>query len=253
MSFLLAGLSQPLTKVRRRDEEPSNPPEVATEAARDKLLVQLEARVRALEKDTCTSMVMATDSAVVTRSNSSYDEYIKESKKEGSTVTGGPELQVFYVVLVELESCKLEDTSLQMLQLALKRVKIMMEKGSAEECSMWVKTCITLPMYSNDKKKKTRLLFNILGSTHVCPTPEAEKQFHDQQMAAWAEGKMELVQTSPLELPPMPPGSGKTITINVLLARLLRAVGGQQQMGRAPRGNMARKVKGKGKGANPLA
>ena len=194
-------------------------------------------------------MVMAQESAIVTCSNTSYDEYIKESKKEGSSVTGGPELQVFYAVLVELESCKLEDKSLQTLQLALKRIKVMIEKSNAEECSMWIKTCITLPMYSNDKKKKSRFLFNILGNIHILPSPEAEHQFYEQQQAAWADGKLELVQTSPLEMPPMPPGSGKTMTINVLLARLLRAAGGQQQMGRAPRGNMARKVKGKGKGS----
>ena len=104
-------------------------------------------------------------------------------------------------------------------------------------------------MYSHDKKPKSRLVFNMLGNVVIFPTTAKEEEAQAAQAIARSNpDQSQHLQTCPLEMPATMASGGKQMTVNTLLARLLRAVGAQQQLGRAPRGNLARAVKGKGKG-----
>ncbi|CAK0874998.1 unnamed protein product [Prorocentrum cordatum] len=101
-----------------------------------------------------------------------------------------------------------------------------------------------------------RLYLNVSGQIPACHKVEDEDRFLAEQQAALSQGKWEMMQLSPVENPASILNVGNLVQVNVLMARLLRGVGGQQLTGRAPRGNMASgrgRSQGRGNAVNERA
>ena len=100
MSYLLASAKepQPRTKqARGRGDDGDQPATNASSstqnmAVSDRLLTQLEARVRAVEKDLVASMVMAQEHPIARGCSNAYQAYLKDAqdKDENKHPSGGP-------------------------------------------------------------------------------------------------------------------------------------------------------------------
>lgn len=122
--------------------------------ARDKLLVQLESRVRTLENENQIVKLLPVTLEVVQNAKATYDQYIKNTKQDSNHNNGGPEVHVFYNIVKSLQGCEMRDASLQNYKLSLRRIMLMIEKGGLEASEEWISTANVVPTYKDPKKEQ---------------------------------------------------------------------------------------------------
>ncbi|CAK0795357.1 unnamed protein product [Prorocentrum cordatum] len=241
-SMLREGGNQGAAKVAKHDEDEDKG------GVRDHLMVQLEARVRALENGAFTTIIVPKEHVVIKAMTEAYADYLKERKDAPEKDMAGPAVQNTFAIVCALESYNYPDASLrtQLFVKILGRIKTMMEKSNPVELSGWIKKALALPCYERPgKDPRSRILLDLQGAIFVPKGLAEEDAVAKHQAEAVAAGNLHEFQSSPLELPTVfMREAGKFLPLVQIIAELLRHAGGSVTMSKAPRGNMARQLLG---------
>ena len=212
------------------------------------MMVQLEARVRALENGAFTTVLVSREHQVIMTMTEAYDDYLKQRKSNPETEMAGPAVQNTFAIVCALESFNYRDASprTQLFVKILGRIKAMMEKSNPAELSMWIKEALALPCYERPgKDPRSRILLDLQGAIFVPRGLQEEDAVAKHQAEAHAAGNLHDFQASPLEMPTVfMREAGKFLPLVQIVAELLRHAGGSVTMSKAPRGNMARQIGG---------
>ncbi|CAK0865464.1 unnamed protein product, partial [Prorocentrum cordatum] len=141
--------------VGQRDTKKSKAKE-NDDAVSKKMVVQPEARMRAQEDFTQTQVHLPLDHPLVTACQTQHQSYLELVKKEGPQhQRGPPELQLSSRALTDIESWLSGDSlTYQSLKKYIgmpARVKSMLEIGSSEDASEWVKDFTFSQIYDTKK------------------------------------------------------------------------------------------------------
>ena len=246
MSWLMGAASEPTGPMSKKGKTKESDDVVSK-----KLLVQLEARMRAQEHFTQTQIHMAADHPLVTSCQAQYQAYLELVKKEGAGhQRGPPELQLFSKALQDIENWlsgdSYADQSLKRFKGLPTRIKSMLEHGSSEDASEWIKDFTFSQMYDTTK---VRLTMSIRGHVLIAASPKNAEAFHKSQMEAWGGAPTDpafedVLQRSPLEVPAIEKGV-KAVEVQHAISMILRGWNGSKKVGRVPRGPMAKQMMGK--------
>ncbi|CAK0859551.1 unnamed protein product, partial [Prorocentrum cordatum] len=247
MSWLLPSTAEPAPNVPPKKHKSQDSEDVLVR----KMVVQLEARMRAVEYGNAVQIHMPAESVMVKNGQQKYQEYLKVTKEEGPKHhRGPPELQLFSAALKDIENwLQAEDSpQLQRFKGVPARLMLMLQHGNENDAGEWIKDFTYSPMYDT---KKIRLTMCLRGSVVVCSTKEADDEYTQQQKAAWGGAPTDPayeanLQRTPLELVRLG-DKQKTVELMHLMGILLRAMGGVKKAGKVPRGEMPKQLLGKKK------
>lgn len=241
MSWLLATRAEgsggpPVAKSSKKEE--------SKEAGMRKLVFQLESRIRTLEYASATQIFLQKDHALVEVGVTSYKKYIELVELEGQGHgRGPPDPQVFSSLLKDIDNFLSQEGSpaeVRKYQGIGNRLLAMMEKGTAEDASMWIKECAFSPTFDS---KVLRLTVCLRGHILVARNVAAAEGLNKLQADAWGgaptdEAWEKVLQRSPMELPIT--DTHKMVDLMAVVMQILRAWGGSRKLGRAPRGALAK-------------
>ena len=199
-----------------------------------RLVKQLEACVRTLEHENETTVMFKRDNPFVQAANRAFEAY--KAEDDQSKLEIGPACHMTYAVLEEFKSWSPPDDSprIKSCLRAVHRLCLAMEKGTGEDAAGWIKTFVCFPTIDKPgQPKRSRISFSVLGQTILFDKEEEENG------AAGAEP-----QDDPRALPTLwLQAAGKVMDIQHILEILFRAAVGSVTASRAPRGNLARKMR----------
>ena len=218
-------------------------------AAMKALIVQLEARVRALEHEAMSTAILDRKHQLVIDCNKSYQEFVKARKEDPQTDLGSPASQAACSILFVLQSWPYKDGSARLLKMkfAIDVLVEMIRIGGPEVTATWVKEAAVFPTYDKPgQPQKSRFVFKFLGQVLV---PDDEEQQKEVLAAMQQEGHP-LRTISPLEIPTSQLQlKGTLFAVEAVVGETVRHSGAKLMMSKAPRGNLARKLMPKRRGA----
>ena len=189
-----SGLLQPARKAEAQGGEgapPAKRQDTDTSASDQKLLRQLESRVRTLEFENQITKFFNNDAPIISNMvgiQKHYDSKVKEIG--GGHTLGSPHLHLFGSVLSDIESFFTKGASpdLQGYQFLAERLKMHIEVSkdpiSIEE---WCKVCGFSKTYDG---KKTRLTLDLRGQVVIGSNPETTLQLFQKAKDAYDLGEI---------------------------------------------------------------
>ncbi|CAK0870651.1 unnamed protein product [Prorocentrum cordatum] len=232
----------PEQKKTKTQEEP--------EKARDKLLIQLESRVRSLEYGQGSQVFLQKSHHLASNGAEIYQKYLEVVKQEGKDhKRGPPELQIFSGLLADFDPWLSDSSSppeVRKFSGVGARLQAMLQNEDEVAASEWVKDFSFSPTFDSNV---VRLSFTLKGQVLIARNMPQAQKLAQEQAAAWEKVKggqeefEEYLQRTPLEVP-LKNGEYKLAELQYLVGVILRAWGASKKLGRAPRGGLA---KGSGK------
>ena len=199
----------------------------------ERLLKQLEARVRTLEFENVVQRFLPKEHAVIVAVEECYTEYLeKEKQQEVKGKLGSPHVQQFAALasaLGSLWSAERFPGNKRLAKVPERIVAALQRNPEAIMIEEWVKVCGTSDTYEGKKK---RLSLDVRGSIRIAADEAGAEELLQKEAA---EGLATF-----LELPLPLPATGSVMDLEKVILMLLRDLGAEARSGRAPRGPLAR-------------
>ena len=212
------------------------------EPAVKKLVAQLESRMRQLELENHTTLLIPRNHVIAQHLRATASAYAEAAKQKKFEMEP-PEPQLFVALLYACKSwCEQADSNSVTRQAAMMdRLIHMTERQELQEVTQWVKTMTIAPTYDKPGKDKfDRITMCIRGQVALMAADkerELMQQIREQpNNPEWQQTPTELTQSMLQRLGK----HEKIVALESVLTTVLRAAGAKVLAGRAPRGNLAR-------------